>query len=149
MGWTYDPSALMTSPLYQVRLLIGDTNNADELLQDEEINFQIAQEGNIYFSAAACCRSLVAKFGRLVDKGVGSLHLSASQKGKQYAEMALSLRMRGTVDAGIFAGGLSIAGKAAVEQNSDRVSPIFTRDQFSPPSSSGSDDTEIIVIPLP
>jgi hypothetical protein len=43
MSWTYDPSQMGSSPMMQVRYLVGDTLATDQQVQDEEINFAISQ----------------------------------------------------------------------------------------------------------
>src|SRR5262245_24926334 len=91
MTFTYASTDLSTT-LAQVRLTIGDTNSADPLLTDEEINYAILSGGSVNSSAAIAADWISAKFARLADKSVGDLSISQSQKAKQYADLSARLR---------------------------------------------------------
>lgn len=78
MAWTYsgDPGA---SALDEVRFLIQDTDENDQLLSDGEIEYLLAAYSDDAFGAAiAAVSSLVAKASRVVEesKTVGDLSLS-------------------------------------------------------------------------
>jgi hypothetical protein len=127
--WTYVVAQLSTTPLYQVRFMLGDTLPADQQLQDEEINFAISQESSVYGAAAACCRNLGARLSREADSIVGEQRTLYSSRAKAYrvkaAEFeALSIARGGGLP---YAGGISIADKATNEADSDRVSPEFQK----------------------
>ena len=100
MGWTYsgDPSA---SGRDEVRFLIGDTDQDDQLLTDEEIDYTITvypDDGTSYSNyraAAECARSLAAKYARLVNKTVGSLSLQYGTRAEQFRELASMLDDQG------------------------------------------------------
>ena len=53
MGWTYDPTNLGTADAAQrlnsVRLLVGDTDTADQQLQDEEVNMTYNPDENLLY----------------------------------------------------------------------------------------------------
>jgi len=54
--WSYSVTDLNTTTasgrLNSVRLLVGDTDTSDQLVQDEEINFALAQANdNVYYAA--------------------------------------------------------------------------------------------------
>ena len=128
-NWTYNAAAINTSPLYQVRRLIGDVVNNDQQMLDQEILFALGQRSTIYGAAADCCQYLADQFARQVDAVTpGGLTTNFSAKSKQYAAMALrlnnmaSLRGAGAMP---YAGGISVQDKIAVEQNPDRVTPQF------------------------
>jgi len=92
MAWTYVPAQLSTSQLYQVRFLIGDTDTNDQLLQDEEINFQISQIGSVNGAAVACCENIASKFARQADYSLGPYAIKASQKAMRYLELCDKLK---------------------------------------------------------
>lgn len=94
MAWTYNPTQLATSDLFQVRFLIGDTDSADQLLQDEEINFLLAQIGSVNGAAVACCDNLSAKFTRSVDHTLGPYSVKASQRATHFAQLAKQIGNR-------------------------------------------------------
>jgi pyruvate formate-lyase activating enzyme-like uncharacterized protein len=100
MSWTYsgDPS---NSDLDEVRFLIGDTNPDEAQLQDEEIQYLV----NLYGSGPAgnlvpaiyAIESLIARYARSVDKSVGDLRISHSNRVKQFQDLATRLRQRATL----------------------------------------------------
>lgn len=146
MTWTYsDPS---TYDRDKVRLLIGDTNTSDQQLSDEEIAFFLTEEGSVYRAAAAAARSLMAKYSRLVDKSVGDLSLSYSQRVTHYESLIRDLdrRSAGRTSVPYFGGGTK-SGMDAEKEDTDRPKPSFERGQFDFPgtgsnSSTSTDDQE-------
>ena len=133
MTWSYNPGALATSPLYQVRLALGDTQPAAPLLQDEEIAQYLSRYGNPYFAAASAAEALAGGYSRQVDRSLGGMSLQNSQKAAQFLALARSLRRQGALQATPYAGGQSVADKQGREQNTDRVAPEFTKTTFDVP----------------
>src|SRR5215467_5427047 len=91
MPWTYskDPNQ---SSRDGVRFLLGDTDENDPQLSDAEIVFLLDQQGqDIYLAASLGAQGLAAKYGRLVDRSVGDLKISYSQRQKNYMELADAL----------------------------------------------------------
>jgi len=89
MTWTYDdPSA---NDRDKVRLLIGDTDQTDQLLSDEEITYLLDEWGTVYLAAARAAKVIAAKFSRQADKSVGDLRISLSQKAQMYMSLANDL----------------------------------------------------------
>lgn len=113
----------------KVRLLTGDTDTADELLVDAEINLITGQSGSIWSMAADACLAIASKFSRHADQTVGSLSYDFSQRAEQYKMRALDLRRRAVALVTPWAGGISIADKQTQEDDSDRVRPAFARGQ--------------------
>lgn len=113
----------------KVRFLIGDTDANDPQLGDSEILYALESEGNAFRAGVACAVALAAKFSRLTDESVGDVSKSYSKRAEAYRELAKDLRRR-NAERGVvpYAGGISVAEKEAVEQNTDRVDPAFTRD---------------------
>ena len=91
--WSYstDPS---TSPKDEVRFLLGDTNQNDPLISDEEINYLIGKWSDPYICAAMGAEALSAKYASLIDRSVGSLSISYSQRSQQFADLAKRLRQQ-------------------------------------------------------
>ena len=136
MTVTYTPDFTLARD--QNRLLIGDTDTTAAQLTDEEIAWLVTQERTTYKAAAACCRAIAGKYARQVDKSVGDLKVSLSQKQKAYRELAAELSLRGGTYAVPTAGGISIADRDAYEADTDLIGPTFKRGQASYPGS-GSD----------
>lgn len=140
MSWSYSATDLNTTTasgrLNSVRLLIGDTDTTDQLVQNEEINFGLSQANdNIYYAAAWVCRAIAAKFSRLVDTTLdGALSAKYSSKAKQYQQLASQVEAQGKKTSGkalgVFAGGISNSDMSVANQDSDRVIPAFAINQF-------------------
>ena len=100
MTWSYGPAAdpplPITTDLDQVRLLIGDTDPAAPLLQDEEIGLYLADglqpQPSPQLSAAMAAGLLASKYRRLVDIREGAASASLSQLAKQFSDLAAELR---------------------------------------------------------
>lgn len=129
MAWTYDPKLVTDKD--RVRLLLGDTSSSAPLLQDEEIAGLIAVYGGAHAATIAAARALAAKYSREADKWVGDLKILASQKSKAFLELATALAEGGSPSYGVpSAGGIRISEKENMEDDTNRVSPSFKRDQF-------------------
>lgn len=130
MSNTYsnDPS---TSTKDEVRFYIGDVDSADWQLSDEEIAFLLSQESdNATRAAIRAARTLYARFTRLVDKTVGDLSISYSQRAKQYLDLISQLETQAalaTNAARPYAGGISKTEKQRIEEDTDAVLPVFKR----------------------
>lgn len=140
MSWSYDSSDLNTNTssgrLNTVRLLVGDTDTTDQLVQNEEIAFALAQVGdNIYYAGSWVCKAIAAKFSRMVTTTLdGALSANYSDRAKQYQQLSIQIEAQGKKTSGkalgVFGGGISVVGVEAVRENPDRVKPAFTIDQF-------------------
>lgn len=135
MTFTYggDPA---NSNLEAVRFLLGDTVDATHVFEDEEINWALAENGNIYFAAALVADLAVAQFSggsesNVKTKTVGALSISYADKEKadEYRKMAASLRVKGALNSVIvpYSGGISIDDKETQEADTDWDKPYFTR----------------------
>jgi hypothetical protein len=124
MAWNYshNPS---NSAKDEVRFLIGDTNERDPLLHDEEILYLLKLYNQYPLnSAARGCEMIIAKFSRLADETVGSVS-------KSFRALMLDLRLRiGLEGAKPYAGGISALDKQANVEDSDKVKATFTKHQF-------------------
>jgi len=130
MTWSYsgDPSKTAKD---QVRFLIQDTVETDQLLSNEEIDFLNTQEGSTTKAAARGAEILAAQFARFCDEAVGAVRISFSQKFDHYTKLAKTLKRRSALNNICpFAGALSKAQKETERLNEDRVEPVFTRDKF-------------------
>lgn len=139
MAWSYDERNLNTSDalgrLNATRFLIGDTNESDQQVQDEEVAFALAQANdNTYRAGAFLCRNIAAKYSRSVDLDIsGALKESGSQLQAHYLELAETLEYQAKkvgASLGIKAGGISKATMETVRDNTDRVKPAFSKDRF-------------------
>lgn len=100
-------------------------------LSDESITAILVIESDPRVAAAICAESLAGKYSSLVDKKIGDLSISYSQRAKQWADIAGKLRSsaRSTLFEP-WAGGLSEGDKEARRADTDLVQPAFRRDLF-------------------
>lgn len=140
MSWSYDATTLNTTTsagrINTVRLLVGDTDTTDQLVQNEEITFALSQTGdNVYYAAAWTCRAISAKFSRMVTTTLdGALSANYSDKAKQYNQLAVQIEAQGKKTSGkalgVSAGGISVDAMGVANADSDRVKPAFALRQF-------------------
>lgn len=139
MSWSYNPSDLVTTTasgrLNSVRLLIGDTDTNDQIMQNEEIVFALAQTtDNVYYAGSWACHMIASKYSRLVDLKIEGSSTNYSDLAKQYITMSdhlndLGKRTNGR-SLGVSAGGISITDMQVAQDDTDRVDPAFRTQQF-------------------
>lgn len=84
-----------TSNKDAMRFLIGDTVEANALYQDEELEWLLTQESNIYLASAVACETVASRFRALAQsKSVGGLSISYGDRASQYAEQGRLLRVQ-------------------------------------------------------
>jgi hypothetical protein len=140
VSWSYDSSTLNTTTvsgrLNSVRLLVGDTNYNDQLLQDEEVIFALDQRNdNIYYAASWCARVISSKYAREVDLDLdGEIAASMSDLAKNYSKLADSLDLQGKKQTGsslgAAAGGILLSQIEAARDLTDRNKSAFSRDKY-------------------
>lgn len=132
--WSYsgDPAA---SDKDAVRFIVGDVDDTDQLVSDEEINFALVEENDNLGAAALVCEHLSARFSREADKTIsasGGLNTNSalSQRASAFAELGRRLRVQTAENVSPYLGGSSQSDKAAVSSNTDRVPSAFVIGQF-------------------
>ena len=132
MTWSYsgDPS---TSNRDKVRFLVFDTDTNEQLLNNEEIDWVLSEQSNIYMASANCAEAIAAKFAKDITRSAVGLSASVGNRAQFYLELAEKLRAQVSTSnkhSEIFAGGLTISGKIALDDDSDAVQPAFKIGQF-------------------
>lgn len=140
MSWSYDLSDLDTTTstgrLNVTRLLLGDTNTSNQQVQNEEVVFALSQtSNNVYRAAAYLANTLASKYASKVDTELdGALSAKYSQLNDQYKNLATSLEKQGKKysagSLGFSAGGIYVSDNDTNEENTNRIKPAFTREQF-------------------
>lgn len=75
-------------------------SDATPIVQDEEIDWLLTQNPNIYFAAAAACEAVAARYrAAAISKSVGGLSLSYASRANEFASQAELLRAQGTTSA--------------------------------------------------
>ncbi len=146
--WSYDATDLNTTTssgrLNSVRLLVGDNDVTDQIIQDEEITFSLAQANDNIYSAASYVAGLIAaKYSRLIDVQLdGALEERYSTLANQYRKLQKELKVTGQryggTSLGVSAGGINVSEVVSAEEDTTRVQPAFTMMQFD---SENVDDT--------
>lgn len=128
--FSYNSDDLSTS-LNQVRRLIGDVNSTSAEFSDDEVNFFVDAESNIYGASAMACRSLSAKYAVAVDKAVGDLKISLSDKYEHYRKLTQDFELKALKKGAptIYGGGTSRSDKTSRGNDSDRTPNAFVRNQ--------------------
>lgn len=129
--WTYsgNPGFSLKD---QVRFIIQDTQENDQLLLDGEITWLLSQYGNdCYQTSIRACEMIMTKFARLCDESVGQVKITYSQKVEAYTKMQAMLRERLAIEnTGVFAGGIYKVDKMTNRQDRGLVKPDFTKKQM-------------------
>ena len=143
MAWTYDETDLdkttSSGRLNVVRLLIGDTDTNDQLVENEEIVFALSESNNnVYFAGSWAAATIAAQFSRKVNTKLdGALSADYSNLAKQYKTLSADLREQGQkysmTSASVRAGGISNTVIDANRALRDRPSAAFAKGQFDNP----------------
>lgn len=129
--WSYsgDPSS---SQRDAVRFRVGDTDPNEPIFTDAELDHLVLAEGSTNEASIAAAKAAVAKYARQVatsdTEDKKTKRRDFQQRLEHFQALVKELvaqRSKRTV--GIFAGGLSISQKQAVECDTDRVAPAFKR----------------------
>lgn len=116
MAWTYsdDPK---TSPKDQYRFYIGDTNEKQPKMSDEEIQFMIdtykSENAILYYLFT----TLASKVAPLVSEGLGPQQVSYSDMYKHYISLATQYKQR-------------MSRQAAPMMSVEQHAPIFDIDRI-------------------
>jgi hypothetical protein len=127
--WSYsgNPAA---SDRDRLRFDLGDTVAEDPLLQDEELDFCLAQESSYYGALARACEAIAMRFSREASVSTGRLSLQLAERAKQWTERAQEYRKRAAAAHAPSVGGLSKAEEEAALQDPDRTGPYFRKDMM-------------------
>lgn len=105
MAWTYNSA--LAADRDKVRFLAQENDAANQLVQDEEIDFLLAQEANVYMAAASVVEMVAARTKNVASKALGTGD-SVSYGAQHYLDLAKRLRLRGSLHQIPFAGGISV-----------------------------------------
>lgn len=136
MAWTYNPA--IPTDRDEVRLLIGDTDTNDQLLQDEEITFLLSRAGDVTQAAIEAARTLQSKFARRADTTVESVSVKYSQLSNQFGKIVKNLEAKASKAAAnnIIVTGISEDAISAAREDADRYRERFYMGKFDNPPES-------------
>lgn len=89
MPYSGDPS---DSPQDAIRFLLGDIDNADLLLEDNEVTYLYDEAGDVFRAAADGAERIAAKLAREIDTTAEGNNYRGSQLFAHYNELAVKLR---------------------------------------------------------
>jgi hypothetical protein len=139
MTWTYNPA--LTLDRDWVRFRVGDTDQASQLLANEEIDALLAlTPTNRTRAAAAACASIATKLARNVDTSNMSLSVSGSQRFDHYQALAAQLDRESSTRSLPRNLAASRASKEALDADADAVQPLFRRGQDDRQGSGGGNN---------
>lgn len=147
MAWSYDPTDLDTTTasgrLNTVRFLVGDTDTNNQQVQNEEIEFSLAQTNDDVNAAASyVARTLASKYASKVTVEVdGQVKAQYSDLYNHYRSLADKLDYQAKKfggQLGILAGGISKTRIGTVRSDDDRPEAAFRRDRFTNPPDTDS-----------
>lgn len=140
MSFSYtDPSNSRRDAL---RLLLGDTNPGQVLLQDEEIDYltNVWGEHGDYTVAAYCAETIAAKLAREIDINADSQSVGANVLQEKYLRLAERLRSQAS---GSFPGAIYIGGLDYTTVVSIGPSPAFGTQMHDHPEAGQQDYGDI------
>jgi len=113
---TYDDN--LSTDRDKVRFLIGDTDDDNQMLSDNEIAFLLTQENsNLLLASASACEAIAAKFARDVNYRFSTMWQDASDAYAHYMQLAEKYRTESSRNSGqpIFTFNENINSGEAVE----------------------------------
>ncbi len=130
----------------KVRLLIGETDATSTTttnIQDEEIQFFVDEETNVYMAASMAALAIARKVqaGGLEDLKVGETRLRTKRVGELEA-LANRLRDRGSAYKLPSAGGVYVADRTAQDANTDLLKSSIRRDMHDYPAVEPRNNTQ-------
>jgi len=133
VSFTFDATDISTD-LARVRMNIGDTDSANPLLTDEQINAILASNTDVNMASAAACDQIAASFARKVDVGALSGNWTASQLFDHYTKMADRLRRLGPGDvpggSGNRGGGIVVTGTLESDYDDAATDTTYAKGPF-------------------
>lgn len=126
MTWSYDPAAVATNPVYQIRFELQDTDQSEMLLQDEEITYLLQIESGLLQASARGAEVIARLFARQADSVQNpTVKLEFKSRVRAYKDLALTLRKRASASHVPIIVSASSATKQAAYDNTDRTGPYF------------------------
>lgn len=126
-------SDAFSSPIDEVRHLLGDVDPDAPLLTDAEIAYELgASGGSTQQAAVRACDRITARCAALADTTELDLSVMASQLFDHYTALAkiLGAAFSPGIPSSVipYAGGLSRVDARGRDQNADAIPPLFDRD---------------------
>lgn len=112
----------ITTTRDKLRLTIGDTDTANPLFQDDELDWFLSEEADDIASAALrACYAAMARFARAYDMETDGQAFKRSQMHTAFSEMAAKLEAQGATLTLTAAGSMSTVDVTRVDGFSDDI----------------------------
>jgi hypothetical protein len=126
MTWNYSGNPA-DSPVDEIRFLIGDTDTADQLLQDEEIQFLydtwFTIYGTVFYVASIACETIAASYAREAGHSADGVSVDLGQIQEKFTKQAETLREQ---HMSLLIGGVpDVGGVTAGEQPDPQIQPLI------------------------
>lgn len=123
--WTYTPGS--TKLKDQIRLLIGDTNEARRLILDGDIaTATTLGGGTLLRSAAYACDAIAAKYARDAQHSVQGVSVTQETAYAHYKKLAAEYRSRAASTGSIYAV-KDFDQKTTFQDNTDLIPPYISK----------------------
>lgn len=123
-----------------VRLLIGDADDTDFRVTDEEIAFYLSETSDdVYAASIVACRALAARYAGLGDTSIDGVTIRYSEIAKNYTALATRLEKQAKESGSLKSagipqfGGTSESDMRSADEDTDRVKPYVRHRQFTNP----------------
>ena len=133
MTWSFSES--LSTNLDKVRLKLGDTDTNDQILQNETINALLTEHNNdITLTAISCCRAIIAKYNRTIDRSAAGMSANRSIIVENYRQLLTDLLRADRGNSGaVYNGSFSRDRKETIEDDSDFITPFSRSGDFDHP----------------
>lgn len=126
MTWTYSGNPI-TSTTDEIRFLIGDTDDSDPLLQDEEIQYLYNQwftnYGTVFYVASIACETIAASYAREASHSADGVSVQLGEIQEKFTKQAETLREQ---HMSLLVGGIpDVGGVTANEQPDPTIAPMI------------------------
>lgn len=130
---------------WRVRFMIGDvmeiTTQANRHLEDEEIDWRVAEwNGDDLSAALACGEDLLGKWAH---REVSTVQNQVDSRAEALRKRLDVLRSRNLARAHVAVGGVSVSEKRTADNNPDRDRPSFRRDLLDNPEALQPETTHL------
>lgn len=109
----------------RVRGKIGDTDSNRELLDDSTVDAILVVYPSVIAAAIECCKRIIAKLARDVDRSAIGMSASRSQVIQHYRDLIPMLQEELATHGRMFVGGVSVTENEAQDEDTDFVQPSF------------------------
>lgn len=136
-----------------VRMIIGDTDNDNLILTDQEICQILDIQPIVSYAAATACQIIAGRYAQRGKVKIGKTEVDFGQKAKQYMDFCKMLRQGGAGDlpggdgtgvatVGMFVGGTSKQEAKSLHSDKDKITESFAVGQDDYPTSRVRNETD-------